>query len=157
LTPRRPGEAAFAGLLVVFSGAALWQAHGISGFSSPHGPGVFPMLAAAVMLLTAALIFFRTLRRPAPAIPLTGQVAAIVPHRLVSMLVLVALLVIGMPRLGFFPSVGLFVFAATWLLWRRGPLPALGVTVVALGAIYVTFRVVFQVVLPRGTWLQGLV
>jgi putative tricarboxylic transport membrane protein len=52
---RLPGELTFALLLIGLSLFLLWQAYGISGFESLTSAGAFPMVAAAVMLVTAVL------------------------------------------------------------------------------------------------------
>ena len=52
----RPAELVFAILISVFSVGALWQAYEISGFKSLTSAGVFPMLAAGTMLVSALII-----------------------------------------------------------------------------------------------------
>lgn len=157
---RRPGELVFAFLLIVFSLAALWQAYGISGFSGLTSAGVFPMLAAGTMVLAALFILVKTAARsrpdrtPGPE-PLRFYREVVPPlHLAVMALVLVYLLAI--PWLGFTASSGLFLFAAFALLWRRSLLVSLLLTAASLAAIYVVFRLVFQVVLPQGALLRGL-
>ena len=59
--------------------------------------------------------------------------------------------------LGFMVATGLFLFVMLLYLWRRGLWLSLAVTAGSLLAIHVIFRMVFQVILPRGTlWQQGL-
>jgi len=158
--PRRAGELAFALGLLGFSLAAFWQAFEISGFSGASTPGVFPMLASGAMAVSALCILRRTLAMPkpteAPASPLRRFTGEVLPARLVAVLLLVVLYLAAMPWVGFLASSGLFLLATIAFLWRRGFLHSLLLTAVCLGAIYVVFRVVFQVVLPEGTLLRGL-
>lgn len=158
--PRRAGELAFAIGLLGFSLAAFWQAFEISGFSGASTPGVFPMLASGAMAISALCILGRTLAMPQPADASASSLrrftAEVLPPRLVALLMLVLLYLTAMPWLGFLVSSGLFLLATIGFLWRRGLLRALLLTAVCLGAIYVVFRVVFQVVLPEGTLLRGL-
>lgn len=154
---RRPGEASFAVLLVVVSAAAFWQSYEISGFSGPTEPGVFPMLAAGVMLISAVAILRDVVARDrAPRQGLASALLSIAPPRLLLVIAMIAGYVGAIPWLGFMVSSGLFLFAAFWVLWRRGPLWSALLTVAALAAIYLIFREVFQVVLPRGVLWRDL-
>jgi putative tricarboxylic transport membrane protein len=157
--PRRPGELLFALATVVFSVAAFWQSMLISGLEGPSEPGVFPSLASATMVVASLLVLRTTLpRRPAPEpAGMRGRLAAIVPPRLVVLAAFVVLYIAAMPALGFMASSALFLFAAFWLLWHRGPLAAAVLTAVSLAAIWLVFREVFQVLLPRGTLLTSLI
>ncbi len=157
---RHPGELVFALVLVVFSVAALWQAYEISGFSGLTSAGVFPMLAAGTMVLAALCILVRTAAKARPdgasgpeSLRFFREVLA--PLHL-TVIGLILLYLLAIPWLGFTVSSGLFLFACFALLWRRNLLVSLLLTAVSLGAIYVIFRVVFQVVLPQGTLLRGL-
>lgn len=157
---RRAGELAFAIGLLGFSVAAFWQAFEISGFSGASTPGVFPMLASGAMAISALCILRHTLMMPKPTedsvSPLRRFIGEVLPPRLIVVVLLVVLYLAAMPWLGFLISSGLFLLATIAFLWRRGFLHSLLLTAVCLGAIYVVFRVVFQVVLPQGTLLRGL-
>lgn len=157
---KRPGELTFAILLVVFSVVAFWQSYLISGFSGLTSAGVMPMFASATMLLASLSILRTTLVEADPA-PLREQgfrekLQAIAPPRFLWMLCVVCAYIFAMPYVGFVASSAVFLFVSFWSLWRRGPLWALGLTVVSLAAIYLIFREIFQVVLPGGTLLRGL-
>ena len=158
--PRHPGEGVFAAVLIVFSLAALWQAYEISGFSGLSTAGVFPMLAAGAMLLSALCIALRsaTIGKPSekqrPA--WTAFLREVTPLRHVAMITLIALYLLAMPWLGFVISSALFLFTSLAFLWRRSLWLSLVLTAVSLGAVYGIFRVLFQVVLPQGTVLRGL-
>lgn len=158
---RRPGELVFALLLVIFGVAVFWQAYQISGFSGLTTPGVFPMLAAGMMVATSLFILASTVRRPAPDLSVQPVPARflreILPPRHVVVIGLVLVYLIALPLLGFVVGSGLFLFAAFQYLWRKNPLVTVILSAGSLAAIYLVFRVVFQVVLPQGTLLQGLI
>jgi hypothetical protein len=157
---RRPGEVAFAIIILIFSAAALWQAYEISGFEGLSTPGIFPMLAAAAMLVSGLFILRDTFRKPAAGEGGRQQFARFVtdvtPLRLVLVVAMIIAYMLAMPRLGFTIASALFLFFAFTLLWRRNVLVSLLVTAVALLGVTGIFRVVFQVVLPQGQWVQGL-
>ena len=156
---RRPGEIVFAILCVLFALLAFWLAHGISGFSGLSTPGVFPMLATAAMVVSGLFILAGTVRRPTE--PGSGSAAArfmreMLPLRHCVMLALMLAYLAVLPLIGFVPASGLFLFAAIQFLWRRSVLVTLILSAVSLSAIYVVFRVVFQVVLPQGSLVGRL-
>ena len=157
---RRPGEASFATVLVVFSAAAFWQSYLISGFKGASEPGVFPMLASAMMLLSALAILRSALTQARPFRREERSWLAvfleIAPPRFLALLAMIAAYVWSMPMLGFVVGSGLFLFSAFWMLWRRGPLWSLLLSLAALACVYLLFREIFQVVLPRGSLLQGV-
>ena len=153
--PNRPGERVFALLLALFAAVVFFESYGISGFAGLTTGGVMPMLAAAVMLLSSAFILARTVRAPKDdAHGVRAQIAHVFPLRVVLFSLLLVLYVYLIPRIGFLFASGALLFATVWTLWRRGPLPALLVTAVSIAAIFVLFRVVFQVVLPVGSVWQ---
>jgi hypothetical protein len=157
---REPGEIVFALIILAFSAAALWQAHAISGFTGLSTPGIFPMLAAGTMLVSALFILRDTLRKSAPddtAHPIVVRFfREVTPWRLVLMVSMIIAYMLAMPRLGFTISSGLFLFFSFTLLWRSNPFISLLMTAITLAAVTGIFRVVFQVVLPQGQWVQGL-
>ena len=157
---RRPGERAFALLIGVFSALALWQAYEISGFTGLSTAGVFPMLAAAAMLVAALVVIRDTVARPKAGqrLPETadGQRRTVLPVRLIVVIGLVVLYVMVMPYVGFMVASAGFLFAVFSYLWRRRLPVTVLLTTVTLASIYVVFRILFQVVLPKGTLVQGL-
>lgn len=156
-TDNRPGEMVFTILLAVFSAVALWQAYLISGFKGLSQPGVFPMLAAATML-ASGLFIIRDAANAAGKSRRSGEFfATVAPLRLVAMVALVGLYIALMPWLGFMLASGAFLFASFLYLWRRGVIVSAVLTVITLSCIYFIFRIVFQVVLPKGTLLAGLI
>ena len=157
---RRPGEIVFAIIILAFSATALWQAYRISGLTGLSTPGVFPMLAAAAMLGSGFFILRDALRKTASGDPAREQLARFVrdvtPLRLILLVAMILAYMLAMPWLGFTISSALFLFFAFALLWKRGLLISLLVTALSLAVITGIFRVVFQVVLPQGQWVQGL-
>lgn len=146
-----PGELVFSACLLVFSVWAFWQSYAISGLESLFGPGVFPMLASAVMILSGLAILVRALKErrlqsddPEPVLPY------LFPLRLITFVPLMVAFAAAMPWIGFFPSAALFILASIAFLWRRNIVWTLTVTAISVVAIYVIFRLVFQVVLPSG-------
>lgn len=153
----RPGEVVFSLLLAGFSAFALWQAFLISGFTGLSEPGVFPMLAAGTML-AAGLFIVRDALVRAGASERSGKFfEMVVTPRLVGMIALVGLYVAVMPWLGFMAASAAFLFVAFAFLWRRSLIISAVLTAATLCFVYVIFRIVFQVVLPKGSLLQGLI
>jgi len=154
---KRPGERVFAIVLTVFSVAALWQAYRISGFKSLSEPGVFPMLAAGTMLVSGLFVLRDAFRSKNRSAEMSGFFATILQPRLMIVIALVGLYIALMPWLGFIVASGLFLFVCFQYLWRRSVLISVVLTLVSLGCIHIIFRIVFQVVLPKGTLLAGLI
>jgi len=149
---RRPGELVFVIAVVIFSAFALWQAWLISGFSSPSSPGVFPMLAAGTMLVSGLLILAETVRRN----PAERQSSAksflreITPGRLLLFAALMIAYILALEPFGFLPSTFVFLLASIAVLNRGSIVVTVAVSMVSLAAIFVVFRYVFGVVLPKG-------
>ena len=152
---RRPGELVFALLIVVFSVAALWQSYSISGFSGKTTPGVFPLIASCVMVISGVVVLMSATQLPAPPEGAPGFLAEILTLRHMVVIGLVLAYVLLMPLIGFVASSAVFLFCSFQFLWRKNPLLMLALTGVTLVIIYVVFREVFQVVLPQGILLQG--
>lgn len=153
---RRPGELAFIMILLACSLWLFWQSVLISGFSGLSTPGVFPILASGVMVISVLSILRETAGKSPEGGGLRRFLEQVTPLRQVVMLVFVAAYVAVMPLLGFVLSSGLFLFVSISFLWRRSFLLTAGISAAALGIVYLVFRVAFQVVLPKGSLLQGL-
>ena len=157
--PAQQGETGFALLLLVFSVTAFWQAYAISGFSGLSTPGVFPMLASATMVVAAACILVQSLQqKPGSDFPSqTGQsfFHTVMPPRLLIVVALITAYVFAMPAFGFLLASGAFLFLSFSYLWRKSLLVSLLITIVSLVSVYLVFRKLFQVVLPKGTLMQG--
>lgn len=149
MTGKRPGETGFALLLLILGLAGLGMSWRMAPGSGLSGPGVFPLLASAAMALSAAVILVRAC---GGGVASPGAVLGhLAPVRLVLFLGVLAVYAIAVPVLGFMPASALFLFAAIWMLWRRGPLASLLVAALAMAAIHVIFRLVFGIVLPTGS------
>lgn len=151
----RPGERLFALFLVIFASYAFWESYKISGFSGLSTGGVMPMFASGVMVLTGLVILAGTLQgRRVPNSGVAGMIAYLLPLRVVLFTLLVAVYVAAIPTVGFLSASGGLLFVAVWALWRKGPVWALVISLPSIGAIYVLFRLVFQVILPIGSLWQ---
>jgi putative tricarboxylic transport membrane protein len=153
---RKPGELVFALFCCVFGVVAFQQAYGISGFGGLTTPGVFPMLATGTMVVAGLFIVAGAARRgrerSGESTPIRFM-REVLPLRHCIMIALMLAYLVLLPQLGFVVSSALFLFATFQYLWRRNPLLTLLLAGLSLGAIYVVFRIVFQVVLPQGTIL----
>ena len=152
----RPGERSFALLLVLAAGFVFSEAYAISGFRGLTTGGVMPMLAAGVMLASSLFILADSLRKPRNDSGLGALLAYLLPLRVLLFAGLVAVYAALIPGLGFLAASGAFLFVAIWALWRKGPLKVAALSGLSILAIYLLFRVVFQVVLPLGSlWQSG--
>lgn len=159
---RLAGELTFMVLLLVLSLFMLWTAYGISKFESLTSAGAFPMAACLTMVVCALLILRRTATLPqAPGATGEGLAARFVrqlaPPVIVAFTVAIAVYMLALERLGFLLSSYVFLVASMWILGSRRLVLNLVVSAISLAAIYVIFQTVFSVVLPTGTWLQGMV
>lgn len=157
--PTPQGETGFALLLLVFSVTAFWQSYEISGFSGLSTPGVFPMLASATMVAAVTFILVQSIQRQTAndlsTEPVQGFFRSVLPLRLLIMVALITAYVVAMPAFGFLLASGSFLFLSFSYLWRRSVFVSLLLTVVSLVSVFFVFRKLFQVVLPKGTLLQG--
>lgn len=152
---RAPGALIFALILVVASLILAHQAWSIAGFSSLSSAGVFPMLATGTMLVSGVIVAIQTARQKPAAEPggrKTFLAEVIAPRILLFAALIIAYMLLLQP-LGFVLSSFLFTFAGIAYLWRGGLLRTLLTSVVAVAVIYVLFRYVFVVVLPKGVFL----
>jgi len=151
---RRPGEWLLAVVLLVFSLVALREAYAISGFAGLTAGGVMPMVASAIMTASGLAILRDVLRRRAPG----GEASFgalrdfLLPTRLLLFSVLLLLYALAIPRIGFMAASGGFLFLSILYLWRRGVVWSIAVSLIAILAVYVLFRLIFQVVLPTGSF-----
>jgi putative tricarboxylic transport membrane protein len=149
----RAGENLFAWLMMIFSLFVFIEAYRISGFSSISSPGMYPMIAAAVMVLSMALILLnnRKLVKPdADGFKDEMQLAArrvLPPIFLIYTAIVVGYMSLIEP-LHFLPSSLVFLMASMIYLkggsWLKSVLIAVG----TMAGIYLIFQYVFRVVLP---------
>lgn len=147
---RRPGELAFAILMVLISLVLFWQAYRISGFASKSSPGAFPLAVTAVMVITAFVGLLKTMAAPAGDGSFAAFRAEIIPNIVIAFGLLVLAYGFFLESLGFLLSSLVFLFGGILLLYRRGIGPALGWALVSIVGVYVIFRLVFKVILPEG-------
>jgi putative tricarboxylic transport membrane protein len=148
--PRRPGELAFAAVMLALAAFVLYQAHGISGFSSPSSPGVFPMLAAGAMVASGLVIVLRTRRIGWRGAAATRFGSEITPRRHIVFAGMIVAYMIALEPLGFLLSSFAFLLASIHYLYRKGIMVELALSAGSLAAVYLVFRYVFTVVLPEG-------
>lgn len=151
----RPGERIFAVLLLAVAVFMFREAYLISGFTGLTTGGVLPMLASGVMVVSGVIIVGEALRKRTsdPALP-TQVLTYLFPLRLVWFTALLLIYGASIPKVGFLVASGAFLFVSVALLWRRGMLWAMGISGLSILCIYGIFRLVFQVVLPQGTFWQ---
>ncbi len=157
---RRTGELLFVILLGAFSVAAFYEAFLIAGFDSLSSAGVFPMIASGTMVLSGLFILVDTLRkeRDKKTERPIASFLEIAPVTLIVMTALVAGYLVVMPYLGFLVTSAIFLGLSVKYLWGRGWIISAVISIGAMTVVYLLFRVVFEVVLPRGTlvpvWLS---
>lgn len=151
--PRLPGERAFSAVLLAASAVLLYFAYRISGFSSVSSPGVFPMLAALVMVVSLAVVLMRERRAEAEAAGPAAFLRRVTPPVLLATVALMTALMLLIEPAGFLPAAGGFLFVSMLVLQGGRPVRAAVVSAVSLAVIYAVFRLVFQVVLPEVEWL----
>ncbi len=161
---RQRGELGFSLLLVVFSATALWQSYAISGFAGLATAGVFPMLASATMLFSAVCILFKNIAQPYnnsadetefAAHSTQGFFRSILPLRQLIVIALITGYVIAMPLFGFLLSSAAFLFLSFSYLWKKSIPVTLSITLASVALVYLVFRKLFVVVLPKGTLIQS--
>lgn len=155
--PRQPGEVVFSYLLLLFSLFVFTEAYKISGFSSVSSAGVFPMGAAAVMVFTSLIITISVhrqaaLQRKPGSSPFQDLRQKVIPADILVFTALLVAYTVILNAFGFLVSSFLFLFFSIAYLHRKSLVLALTIAAGSLALIYVLFRVVFTVVLPKG-WL----
>lgn len=145
---RRPGEALFAVLMLAASLFLLWNAYGISGFTSLSGAGSMPMAATALMVLTAGIVLAKTLRLPSAQ----GQTVRrdILPPVVIMLALMLVTYGLLLRPLGFLPTSALFLIAAIRILGQRSWIFSIAVSLGSLVVIWIVFRIVFTVLMPPG-------
>lgn len=122
----------------------------------PHlrfGPGFFPCLIGAALILTGAGLFMRRLIAAKPGEPWFDIEPALRTRQAVIGLGLMlggALLYIAVADdIGFLPTAGVVLWANLWWFWRR-PLAALWLSLAAVLLIQLFFGTFMKVPLPMG-------
>lgn len=154
----RASETLFAGLVlaagIAYEVMAWWMPRGKLGYP---GPGFFPVIVGAVLVLTAAACLIQALliRRPDGPAAAAEETAALAPGSrqtariwfLIGFLILYAMTV---QPLGFPIALTVFLVAAIWVFGYRRWLPALGIAAALTAISYLTFVVWLKVPLPLG-------
>ena len=158
---RLPGELTFTLLLMLGSLYLLHQAYGISGFESITSAGVFPMMSALVMVITALIALFGVAQHPLVApddgeSPSSHFIRRITPQVWVMFTTTVVLFMLLLSKLGFVLSAYLFLVLSMRLLGSTRWLFNALLSALSLAVVYLIFQTVFSVILPKGTWLTGL-
>jgi putative tricarboxylic transport membrane protein len=158
---RLPGELTFTVLLLLGSLFLLYQAYGISGFESITSAGMFPMLSALVMAVTAFLAILGVAKAPAERLVAGENLRQSFVRRITPpVFVLFTLAVVGfmllLNKLGFVVSAYLFLVVSMRLLGSVRWLFNLMLSAISLGVVYLIFQTIFSVILPKGTWWAGV-
>jgi putative tricarboxylic transport membrane protein len=153
--PLRPGELAFGYFLLGLSLFLFRYAYAIEGFASPSSAGTFPLAATALMAATALVAIVRghrAARAHAPEGSARAFLAEVTPLGVIAFAGMIVAYALALDMAGFLLATFVFLTAAIAAFHRRGLLLAAVVSLAALAAVYVVFRVIFVVVLPQG-WL----
>lgn len=148
---RRPGELAFAAVLLIASLFLLWSAFGIENPFGPDelsSPRSIPVAATFAMVVSVAIVLVKTLRLPLDKAETIAR-DILPPVVLIFAVFLIAYGLLLRP-LGFLPTSALFLIAAIKILARRGWLWTLTVSLGSLIVIWLIFRIVFSVLMPAG-------
>ena len=149
----RPGEKVFSFILIIFSVILFFESYKISGFSGLTTSGAMPMFASTLMLIASIFIFLETLKKDSNnKFNLLKITQYLLPKQLIFFVSLVLIYVLAIPYFGFTLSSGTFLIISILNLWNKGILWSLGVSVFSIAVIYFLFRIVFQVILPLGSY-----
>lgn len=151
---RFPGELFFSLLMLMGSLVLVHQAFSIAGFRSFSSAGVFPMIAAGTMVLSGTAIVLKTFRT-SPAFEgsfLANFSKEVAGPKIIFISALIAAYLYALQPLGFVISSTLFLAIAICVLHRRHYLWMILLSIASVAVIYVLFRMVFIVVLPRGVF-----
>ena len=147
------GENAFTWFLLAFSIFVLVFAYLISGFSSVSSPGTFPMIAAAVMVVSVIFVLRGNRKAEKPEAEnfidelrkATREIFSPV-FMIYTGIIIVYMLMIQ--PLHFIPSSFAFLLVSMIFLKGSTPVKSLLISAVTLGVIYLIFHYLFRVVLP---------
>ena len=153
----RAAEIGFAGFVllagIVYEAMAWWMPRGHVHYP---GPGFFPLVVGAFLILASAgcLIQALLIRRPAPAskspAPAEAPAANRLVHRTALLLGFLTAYAFVLKPLGFPVAIFLFVLAAIRVFGFRRWLPAIGITLALAILSYFGFVVWLAVPLPMG-------
>jgi putative tricarboxylic transport membrane protein len=152
---RQPGELLFALLLLMGAAVLLHQAYQIAGFRSFSSAGVFPMLAAGVMVLSGIAIVIKTARTRAEhaGLPFAPFLSEVTGPKILFVGGMIAAYLFALEPLGFVVSSILFLSITICVLHRKNYIWMVLLSVVSVAIIYGLFRYVFVVMLPQGAFI----
>ncbi len=148
---RRPGELIFAAFLLIASLFLLWSAYGIENPFGPNGlssPRSIPVAATAAMVISAAIVLFKTARLPLDRAETIAR--DILPPAVLAFAIFLVLYGAVLRPLGFLPTSALFLIVTIKILGKRHWVWTLSVSLGSLIVIWLIFRVVFSVLMPAG-------
>jgi putative tricarboxylic transport membrane protein len=142
----------FVGFLLIILSVSAWMTSNQlpSVGDTDVGPGFFPRLVAAVLILLSAMLIVSAFRRQPDAVekgpsdwkkPLLGMALTFVYLALVY-------------GLGFYVSTPVFLLGFIWLFGYRKPAAIGAVAVLVTLFVYLTFENVLQVPLPAGVFFE---
>lgn len=154
---RLAGELTFMALMVAFSAFMLWTSFHISKFNSISSPGVFPMLCAALMLVTG-LMSLRQAWKASPSADTHRSVfqqfvIQLAPLKLVLFTALIVAYMLALEVTGFLVSSYVFLLLSMQVLGSKKILMNFLVSALVLICIFIVFQTAFSVVLPAGSLL----
>ena len=149
----RPGENLFAWLMMAFSLFVFIEACRISGFSSISSPGMYPMIASGVMVLSMALVLRNNRKSAKPdADGFKDEMQQAARRVLPPIFLIYTGIVVGymllIEPLHFLLSSLAFLMLSMIYLKGSGWLKSVMIAVGAMAGIYLVFQYVFRVVLP---------
>ena len=149
----RPGEKVFSVILIIFSAILFFESYKISGFSGLTTSGAMPMFASTLMFISSIFIFLETLKKDSKnKFNLLKVTQYLLPKQLIFFVSLVLIYVLAIPYFGFTLSSGTFLIISILNLWNKGFVWSLGVSALSIAVIYFLFRIIFQVILPLGSF-----
>lgn len=155
--PRLPGELSFMALMVAFSAFMLWTSFHISKFDSISSPGVFPMLCAALMLVTGLMSLRQAWVSSSNAdethTVFQQFVIQLAPLKLVLFTALIVAYMLALEVTGFLLSSYVFLLLSMQVLGSKKIVFNLLVSALVLICIFIVFQTAFSVVLPAGSLL----
>ena len=154
---RLPGELTFMVSMVAFSAFMLWTSFHISKFDSISSPGVFPMLCAALMVVTGLLSVRQAWKASSSAQASQSVfqqfVIQLAPLKLVLFTALIVAYMLALEVTGFLVSSYVFLLLSMQVLGSKKIVVNLLVSALVLICIFIVFRTAFSVILPAGSFL----
>jgi putative tricarboxylic transport membrane protein len=151
----RTGENLFTWFLLILSAVILFLAYRIKGFAAVDSPGVFPMFAAGVMVVSMLLVLIEN-RKITPEVPdvlglkdeLHKAYNRLLPRIVVIYTAIIIVYMLLLEPLHFYPATLLYLVISMMFLkganWQR----CIIYSIISLALIYAVFQFAFKVTLP---------